>query len=216
MLYPLIPTAFYHIYSPTPKSWTKGLVPRRIYNYLTAARPTRPRSRGGFPPSPSPRPTTRTTPSTCGAPTGPRLPQFPWSKPYPPPPHPQQVHATKFPTSPSLAHVDHGKTTLVDHMLRQAGVFRENQAVVERASWTRTTSSARRASPSSRRTPRSATATQDQHRRHPGPRRLRRRGGARAEDGGRRAPAGGRGRGPAAADAVRAAKALAAASSRSW
>ncbi|MDR3207037.1 MAG: translational GTPase TypA [Oscillospiraceae bacterium] len=31
-----------------------------------------------------------------------------------------------------IAHVDHGKTTLVDQMLRQAGVFRENQAVQER------------------------------------------------------------------------------------
>ncbi|HSR41977.1 MAG TPA: GTP-binding protein, partial [Longimicrobiales bacterium] len=31
-----------------------------------------------------------------------------------------------------IAHVDHGKTTLVDHMLRQAGVFREGQEVRER------------------------------------------------------------------------------------
>jgi GTP-binding protein len=31
-----------------------------------------------------------------------------------------------------IAHVDHGKTTLVDHMLRQAGTFRENQQVMER------------------------------------------------------------------------------------
>jgi GTP-binding protein len=31
-----------------------------------------------------------------------------------------------------VAHVDHGKTTLVDHMLRQAGTFRENEVVVER------------------------------------------------------------------------------------
>jgi len=31
-----------------------------------------------------------------------------------------------------VAHVDHGKTTLVDHMLRQTGTFRENQAVVTR------------------------------------------------------------------------------------
>ncbi len=31
-----------------------------------------------------------------------------------------------------IAHVDHGKTTLVDHMLRQAGTFRENQHVAER------------------------------------------------------------------------------------
>ena len=31
-----------------------------------------------------------------------------------------------------VAHVDHGKTTLVDAMLRQSGVFRENQEVAER------------------------------------------------------------------------------------
>jgi GTP-binding protein len=31
-----------------------------------------------------------------------------------------------------IAHVDHGKTTLVDAMLRQAGVFRDNERVVER------------------------------------------------------------------------------------
>ena len=31
-----------------------------------------------------------------------------------------------------IAHVDHGKTTLVDGMLRQGGTFRENQAVQER------------------------------------------------------------------------------------
>ncbi len=31
-----------------------------------------------------------------------------------------------------IAHVDHGKTTLVDAMLRQSGVFRANQALVDR------------------------------------------------------------------------------------
>ncbi|MCL5046018.1 MAG: translational GTPase TypA [Actinobacteria bacterium] len=31
-----------------------------------------------------------------------------------------------------IAHVDHGKTTLVDGMLRQSGIFRENEQVVER------------------------------------------------------------------------------------
>ena len=31
-----------------------------------------------------------------------------------------------------IAHVDHGKTTLVDEMLKQSGAFRENQSVAER------------------------------------------------------------------------------------
>ena len=31
-----------------------------------------------------------------------------------------------------IAHVDHGKTTLVDAMLRQSGIFRENEAIAER------------------------------------------------------------------------------------
>ena len=31
-----------------------------------------------------------------------------------------------------IAHVDHGKTTLVDQLLRQSGIFRQNEAVAER------------------------------------------------------------------------------------
>ena len=31
-----------------------------------------------------------------------------------------------------IAHVDHGKTTLVDEMLKQGGVFRDNQVTEER------------------------------------------------------------------------------------
>src|SRR4030067_1268599 len=31
-----------------------------------------------------------------------------------------------------IAHVDHGKTTLVDGMLRQSGIFRANEAMTER------------------------------------------------------------------------------------
>ena len=33
----------------------------------------------------------------------------------------------------SIAHVDHGKTTLVDQLFRQSGTFRENQRIEERA-----------------------------------------------------------------------------------
>src|SRR3981081_2358715 len=32
-----------------------------------------------------------------------------------------------------IAHVDHGKTTLVDYMLRQTGVYRTNETMVDRA-----------------------------------------------------------------------------------
>ena len=32
-----------------------------------------------------------------------------------------------------IANVDHGKTTLVDELLKQSGSFRDNQAVAERA-----------------------------------------------------------------------------------
>ena len=31
-----------------------------------------------------------------------------------------------------IAHVDHGKTTLVDELLKQSGVFRENQEIQTR------------------------------------------------------------------------------------
>ncbi|MBF0846732.1 GTP-binding protein, partial [Streptococcus danieliae] len=32
-----------------------------------------------------------------------------------------------------IAHVDHGKTTLVDELLKQSGIFRSNEYVEERA-----------------------------------------------------------------------------------
>ena len=57
-----------------------------------------------------------------------------------------------------IAHVDHGKTTLVDELLKQSGVYRENQATVDRVMDSNDLS-ASAASPSPPRTPPSSTAT---------------------------------------------------------
>ena len=75
-----------------------------------------------------------------------------------------------------IAHVDHGKTTLVNEMLKQGGVFRQNQEVADRVMDSNDLERERGITILSK---------------NPRPRRLWRRGGARAQNGGRRAAAGG-------------------------
>src|SRR5580700_3547860 len=48
------------------------------------------------------------------------------------PPTQPMTERSKLRNVAIVAHVDHGKTTLVDFMLRQAGIFRSNEAMVER------------------------------------------------------------------------------------
>ena len=110
-----------------------------------------------------------------------------------------------------VAHVDHGKTTLVDAMLWQAGAFGEHQHVDERAmdsgdlerekgiTILAKNTAIRYTGPAA-----DGRADDDQHHRHPRPRRLRRRGRARPVHGRRHRAARRRLRGPAAADPVRA------------
>ena len=105
-----------------------------------------------------------------------------------------------------VAHVDHGKTTLVDALLHQSGMFRANERVAERAMDNTDLERERGITILAKNT---AVHYKD----HminivdtPGPRRLRRRGRADAVDG-RRHPAAGRRLGrAAAADALRAAQ----------
>ena len=105
-----------------------------------------------------------------------------------------------------VAHVDHGKTTLVDAMLWQSGAFRANQDVNERVLDSMDLEREKGITILAKNTAFQLRRDEDQHRRHAGSRRLRRRGRARPDDGRRRAPARRRERGAAAADALRAAQ----------
>ena len=105
-----------------------------------------------------------------------------------------------------IAHVDHGKTTLVDAMLWQSGAFRANQDVDDRVMDSMDLEREKGITILAKNTAVRYGGRQAQHRRHARPRRLRRRGRARADDGRRRAAARRRVRGPAAADALRAAQ----------
>ena len=102
-----------------------------------------------------------------------------------------------------IAHVDHGKTTLVDQLLRQSGTFRDNEKVAERVMDSNDLETRARHHDPGEELRRRVEGHAHQHRRHARPRRLRRRGRARAVDGRQRAAAGRRGRRPDAADPLR-------------
>ena len=78
-----------------------------------------------------------------------------------------------------VAHVDHGKTTLVDAMLWQSGAFRANQDVAERVMDSMDLEREKGITILAKNTAVRYGDVEDQHRRHARPRRLRRRGRAR-------------------------------------
>ena len=73
-----------------------------------------------------------------------------------------------------IAHVDHGKTTLVDALLTQSGIFREGEAVPTCVMDSNDLERERGITILSKNTAVDYERHPDQHRRHPRPRRFRR------------------------------------------
>lgn len=90
-----------------------------------------------------------------------------------------------------IAHVDHGKTTLVDQMLKQGGVYHENQQTVDRVMDSGAIERERGITILAKNTAVHYGKTKINIVDTPRSRGLRRRSGTRAENGGRRAAAGG-------------------------
>ena len=73
-----------------------------------------------------------------------------------------------------VAHVDHGKTTLVDAMLRQTGAFRANQELTDRVLDSGDLEREKGITILAKHIGRALRRGEDHHRRHPRARRLRR------------------------------------------
>ena len=89
-----------------------------------------------------------------------------------------------------IAHVDHGKTTLVDQLLRQSGIFRSNENVAERVMDSNDLERERGITILSKNTAVMYNGVKINIVDTPRPRRFRRRGGAHSDDGRRRSAAG--------------------------
>ena len=89
-----------------------------------------------------------------------------------------------------IAHVDHGKTTLVDQMLKQSGAFRSNQQVAERVMDSGAIERERGITILAKNCSCVYNGVKINIVDTPGPRRLWRRGRTRAENGQRRSAAG--------------------------
>ena len=105
-----------------------------------------------------------------------------------------------------IAHVDHGKTTLVDELLKQSGVFRANQEVRERVMDSNDLERERGITILSKNTAVYYKNTKINIVDTPRARGFRRRSGTCSENGGRRHSSGGRLRRSHASDQIRAEK----------